>query len=248
MPESYRALCTDFYVNQKISVRMDLPRTRESTLDLFERVRREFPDMTAFRRYKDELALEGPQGVAPHRWIAIRPSNVRSGVVNPASDEDAFGLHKRLLEITPYYLSISPLDIEYLELLFGFDLSAPGNHDRIVAEALLADSPLGAFADESVGGVADFQPVLGMTLDPSEEIEAHFEVKTRSTATAAEGEQREEPISVYVTLRQYAPVDSLERLGERFERLARRGSEIVDDRVISGLIAPLRHAIASRSL
>ena len=34
MTDSYRALCTDFYVNQKISVKMELPRTRETVLDL----------------------------------------------------------------------------------------------------------------------------------------------------------------------------------------------------------------------
>src|SRR3982750_3158111 len=82
MSESYRALCTDFYANQKIAVKMELPRTRETVLDLFERVRRQFPGMSSFRRYRDELALESPQSEMPHRWLAVRNTNIRSGVVN----------------------------------------------------------------------------------------------------------------------------------------------------------------------
>ena len=72
MTESFRALCNDFYVNLKLSVRMELPRTRETVLDLFERIRRQFPHMNAFRKYRDELALESPQTEMPHRWAAIR--------------------------------------------------------------------------------------------------------------------------------------------------------------------------------
>ena len=83
MPSSYRALCSDFYVNQKLNVKLDLPRSRETVLDLFERVRREYPDMRSFKRYKDEVALESPQDDGAHRWIAIRSNSIRSGVVNP---------------------------------------------------------------------------------------------------------------------------------------------------------------------
>ena len=144
MPDSYRALCSDFYINQKIAVKLDLPRSRESGLELFERMRREFTTMSSFRRYKDELALESPQAESPHRWLALRTNSVRSGVVNPTTDQDAFGLHRRLLEVAPFYLSISPLDIDYVELLFGFDLDAAGSHDQIVAEARLDPASLRA--------------------------------------------------------------------------------------------------------
>ncbi len=246
MSDSYRALCSDFYINQKIAVKLDLPRSRESGLELFERVRREFGSMSSFRRYKDELALESAQNETPHRWLALRTNSVRSGVVNPTTDEDAFGLHRRLLEVAPYYLSISPLDIDYVELLFGFDLEAAGSHDRIVAEALYADTPLGGLIDGSVGTAIDCQPLIGLTVDEGSEIEAHFEVKTRSGAKRTP-ERRDEPISVYLTMRHYQPVTSLDDLQSRFDTLALRGLEIVDERVVESLLLPLRQAIASRS-
>jgi hypothetical protein len=40
MPSSYRALCSDFYINSKLNVRMELPTNREPVLELFERTRR----------------------------------------------------------------------------------------------------------------------------------------------------------------------------------------------------------------
>ena len=36
MPSTYRALCSDFYINTKLSVRMELPTNREPVLELFE--------------------------------------------------------------------------------------------------------------------------------------------------------------------------------------------------------------------
>jgi len=57
MSESYKALCSDYYVNLKLQLKLELPRNRETVLDLFERVRKQFSSMSSFRRYKDELAL-----------------------------------------------------------------------------------------------------------------------------------------------------------------------------------------------
>jgi hypothetical protein len=35
MADSYRALCSDFYVNLKLNLKLDLPRERQTVLDLF---------------------------------------------------------------------------------------------------------------------------------------------------------------------------------------------------------------------
>ena len=51
MATSYGALCTDFYINQKLALKMDLPSDRETILHFFDLVRREMPSMHRFRRY-----------------------------------------------------------------------------------------------------------------------------------------------------------------------------------------------------
>lgn len=255
MPSSYRALCSDFYINQKMSVKLDLPSSRETILDLFERVRHTFPSMASFKRYKDELALESPTDDEPHRWLAVRSSTIRSGTVNPDTFEDGYAVHKAVLEIAPYFLSISPLDIEYVELLYGFDLAASGNQDALVAEALLEGSPLGELLDIDNAATIDFQPLLGLLVNaegrPPEgsartggEIEAHIEVKTRSGGASARAEEGSgEPISVYVTLRRYEPVTNLKTMPDIFRTLADQAERLIEDRIFPGLVVPLRRAI-----
>lgn len=247
MSESYRALCSDFYVNMKLNVRMELPRTRETVLDLFERVRRQFPHMGAFRKYRDELALESPQGEMPHRWIALRSASVRSGVVNPTDLDEAYALHRQVLELAPTYLSISPLDVDYIELLYGFDLQAGGNHDAIVLEALIPGSPLAALIDIPNTTPIDCQPLIGLSLGKRGDVEAYFEVKTRPGQSQARAEQEggPDPISVYCTLRKFGGVQETKDLPAVLARLAKIGEDLVQHRVVPGLIVPIREAIAS---
>lgn len=242
MAESFRALCSDLYVNQKLTVKMDLPRARETVLETFERVRRQFPEMANLRRCKDEMALESPTSDTPHRWLAMRNTSLRSGTVNPQSMDEAYALHQAVLKIAPSYLSVSALDVESLELLYGFDLMAPGNHDAIVFDALLAGSPLGSLLAMPGVTAVDCQPVIGVQL-ATEGVEAHFEVKTRGQRSR-EGEPFE-PISIYLILRRTGPIDHVDQLPGIFQTLAQHGEELVERRLVPGLLMPIREAIAS---
>lgn len=246
MSESYRALCTDFYVNQKLSLKLDLPRDRQTTLDLFDRIRREFPGMDQVRRYRDELALESRADGPNSRWLAIRSNNIRSGSVNPETLDDAYRFHRAILDASPYFLSISPLDVDHIELLYGFDLAASGNHAEIVYNALIAGSPFGQVLDISGATPIDCQPVFGISLRDPKGIEAFFEVKTRSSPRRPSPEGgAAEPISVYLTLRRYGPAGGIKELPEILQNLGDRGEDLIDSKVVPNLIAPLREAIGS---
>jgi len=261
MPTSYSALCDDFYMNQRVGLKMDLPLRRDSALSMFDRLRREHPMLARFRKHGHELSLEsgepGAAGattatVAPpsgrsQSWVALRKTSVRSGSVNPETMGDGYALHRLVLEVAPYFLDISSLDIEYVELLIGFDLHFAGNHDEVVLQALMADSPIGALARIPGALPVDCQPSFGVALDGPCNIHAHMEVKTRSSprGTPRGGEFREEPISVYVTLRRYGPHPDVAALPDVLEELSRHAESIADDHAIPGLINPLRAAIAS---
>lgn len=247
MSDSHRALCNDFYINMKLGVKMELPRGRDTVLELFERVRRRFPAMAQFRRYKDELSLETPPSESPHRWLAVRASHVRAGVVNPEDDQERYGLHRDVLEAAPYYLSISPLDIDFVELLFGFDLECGRHHDAIIYEALVARSPLASLLDLEDATPLECQPVLACALGADRRYEAHFEVKSRCGAAGApdiESLGNGEPISVYMTVRRVGAPSSLDELGLILERLASIGEELVEQKVVPNLLVPLRDTIA----
>jgi len=244
MATSFGALCTDFYVNQKLSLKMDLPSGRETVFDLFDRIRREFPQMDRFRRYEGELALESPDQSSQYSWLALRRTTVRSGVVNPEALERAYRLHRMVLEVAPYYLSISPLDIEFIELVLGFDLRAERNRNEVVFEALLADSPLAALIDPHDETIIESQPFLGFALNTRCDVQAYVEVKSRTrTAEIAAGKFEDEPISVYLTVRQYGSMKTVDDVKNCFGALAGHSERLAEERVLPHVILPLREAI-----
>lgn len=248
MTESFRALCTDFYVNQRLNLKLDLPRKREPILDTFERVRREYASMTQFKRYRDELALESDRSDPQPKWLAVRTNDIRSGSVNPDEVASAYAFHAHILEIAPFFLSISPLDIDFVEVLFGFDLAYSGAHDACIYDALFQGSPLANLADGDAATPIDCQPFLGLRLNEPGGIEVEFEVKTRTSRRARDADSAlgADPISVYLTLRQSGPVRDVQSLASAFGRLARRGEAIIESRVVPSLIVPIRQAITTR--
>jgi hypothetical protein len=240
MAESYRALCSDFYINQKLSLKLDLPRERQTVLDLFDRVRRQYAPMSQFRRYKDEVALESEPNAEQNRWVAIRTNNIRSGMVNPDTLAEAYALHAHVLDVAPFFLSISPLDVDYLELLYGFDIQTERGQDEVVYEAILAQTPLSSLLDVPDARISDCQPLFGMTIkEESGEIEVSYEVKTRS---AGRGGRGDEPISIYLTLRKFGPVTEVRQLPEVLTQMSRLGEELVESRAVPHLVVPIRDA------
>ncbi len=255
MPTSFGALCSDFYINQKLALKMDLPTGRETVLDLFDRIRKFRPTMNRFRRFEGELALESAPSDGQYDWVALRQTAARSGTVNPESLAQAYQLHRLLLEIAPSYLSVSPLDVDYLELMFGFDLEASGNHDDIVFDALFAETAVGRLVDADRLIALDVQPFFTFALDPDRKVQVNFEVKTRSGdvepsedgPSPSESGGGDEPISVFLSLRRVGPIDHVEELPAIFESLTAAAEQLANDRVIPHLIMPINKAISSRS-
>jgi len=246
MSTELAALVTDFYVNQKVTLKMDVPTRRETVLDMFDRFRREHPTMDRFRRGDDELTLESPERDRAYNWIALQRTALRSGWVNPAELQDAYRLHRMILEVAPYYLSISPLDVESLELLFGFDLEAAVDRNEVVHRALFAGSPLGDLLAEGREPLLDVQPLLGFALSRGCDLQAFVEVRPRVEAhEVARQEFDAQPISVYLTIRRLGPFRTPEEISGGFGVLAGHAERLAEERVIPGVIVPLRAALES---
>ena len=167
MTTSFGALCTDFYVNQKLALKMDLPSDRETILHMFDQVRKAVPAMRSFRRYDGELALESSRKESEYQWLALRRTSIRTGHVNPTDLQSAYAMHKLILELAPYHLTISPLDVDYLELLLGFDLECKSNHDQVVFDALYNQSPVYKLSSVRGGVMTDCQPIFSHEEMPS---------------------------------------------------------------------------------
>jgi hypothetical protein len=244
MATSFGALCTDFFINQTLGLKMDLPGDRETVLHLFDRMRVDFPAMSRFRRYPDELLLESPRREGASHWFALRRNEVRSGWENPEQLDQACRLHRMVLELCPFHLTISPLEMDYLELMFGFDLECKANHNQIVHEALLAGTPLGALMDVEGAKVMDLQPAVGISLDSSLDLHAAFEVQTRtSPGEIRRNRYRSQPISVLLRVRRAGPIDDVKQLPEVFDTLRGHGERLAMEKVVPDLLSPISRAI-----
>lgn len=245
----YSAFCEDFYVNMRLGSQMNLPNQRETVLHFFERVQKEFPGMTRFRKEDSGAhSLEEERKDASYRWLSLEPKRLAAGHVNPATIADAMQLHSLALEMAPCHLGISPLEIEYLDVLFGFDLTFTGNHDEIISDTLYGESPLNCLLEAEGAKPVDFQPVITVALSDDCRLQARLELVTRTNGYQVRtGDYEDDIISVYVVMRRYwgdRPRQSMESI---CLELAEKADAICISQIVPRILRPLSAAIASRS-
>jgi hypothetical protein len=249
MSNPYCAFCEDFYVNMRLGSQLPLPHQRDTVLHYFEQVQKAFPQMTRFRKTDSgELNLEEDRGKESYRWLSLENKRLTSGHVNPSGIVEALKLHKLVLELAPYQLSISPVEIDYLDILFGFDMEFSGNHDEIIAESLLQDSPLTCLAEVTGARAVDFQPTVTVALSDDCRLQARIDVVTRTNSYQVRtGDYSDDVISVYLILRRYWGDRPRRKLPDMLEDLAHRADEMCLEHIVPKVLRPISSAIASRS-
>ncbi len=249
MSNPYCPFCDDFYVNMRLGSQLALPNSRETVLHFFERVQKAFPAMGRLRKGEGgEVTLEEDRRNPSYRWASLEARRLYSGHVNPQSLDETLKLHGLLLELAPFHLGVSPLEIDYLDLLFGFDLNCTGNHDEIVADSLFADSPLSCLAEEPGARPVDFQPSVIVALSDDCRLQARIDVVTRTNSYQVRtGDYSEDAISVYLILRRYwgdRPTEPLEKI---FAQMLDRADTLANHHVMPKIVKSISSAIASRS-
>jgi hypothetical protein len=205
--------------------------------------------MTRFRKSENgELNLEEDRSKQNYRWVGLETRRLSSGHVNPASIDEAMRLHCMLLELAPYQLGISPVEVDYLDILFGFDLEFSGNHDEVIAESLFGESPLTCLTDEEGARAVDFQPTVTVALSDDCRLQARIDVITRTNSYQVRtGDYSDDVISVYLVLRRFwgdRPKLSMEKLAIE---MAERADALCASQIVPKVIKPISSAIASRS-
>jgi hypothetical protein len=249
MNDPYCAFCDDFYVNLRLGSQLNLPHSRETLLHFFERIQKEFPGMTRFRKTDNgDLNLEEDRGSHSYRWAAVESKRLAAGHVNPESIDDALKLHRLMLQLAPYHLGISPVEIDYLDILFGFDLAFTGNHDEIISDAMFGSSPLNCLTEEAGARPVDFQPTVTVALTEDCRLQARIDVVTRTNSYQVRtGDYSEDVISVYLILRRYWGDHPKEPMENLITDMATRADELCSTHVIPKILRPISNAIASRS-
>ncbi len=244
----YSSVSDDFYINMNLSTEMELPGSRETVLHFFERIQKKYPLMRKFYcRDKRDFVLEEDKDRGHYRWATVETRRVCSGQVNPASLDSAMEQHKLVLELAPFMLSVSPLDCEALDLLFGFDFTYRGNHNQLVAEALGISPGLERIVDVPGATVINYEPSITLSLDEDCRTQVRLSIETRTNAFQVRtGEFPEEQLSVYVTARQYGSLDPDTTFVQTLENLAQICRETVDNYVIDQVLKPLARTIAMK--
>lgn len=244
----YASLCDDFYVNMNLGTEMELPANRETVLHFFERVQKTYPTMRNFySRDQGDFILEEDKDQGGYRWCTIEPRRVCSGQVNPESIEGVMAQHKLILELVPYTLSVSPLDCEALDLLFGFDFTFRGNHNQLMADVLGVGQSLEPIVDGPGVKVINYEPSVTIAVDDECRMQLRVSIENRTNAYQVRvNDYPEEQFSVYVTARQYGSLSPDKTFVETLDRLCELCHETIDGYVIEHILSPLHKAIMIR--
>ena len=242
----YSSLSDDYYVNLNLNTEMELPQSRETVLHFFEQIQKHYPTMRNFyARERGEFVLEEEKDRGNYRWTAVENRRICSGYVNPESIEDALLQHERVLDLVPYSLSISPLDCESLNVMFGFDYTYRGNHNELLAEALGVVPAFEKLAEFEGATLICNEPTIQFALDEACRVQCRLSVETRTSAYHVRTrEYPEEQLSVYLTARRYGSLDPGETYVSALTRLSEICRQLVDDYVVENVLHPLQQTIA----
>jgi len=251
MSNCYSSLCDDFYIDMYINTELDLPTQRDTILAFFERIQKEFPSMGCFyRREKNEYCLEEDRSAAQYRWITLETDRIGSGVVNPSNFESAYCQDRLVLELVPYMLSVSHLDIDSLDVTFAMDFDYTGSHDEVIAEALLAQSPFSCLLDLPSARPIGFSPAVVVALSDDCRTQARISVESK-TSVIESGKQKyksDEAISLFFTIRQYpSSTEKFDAL-KSFEHQCQLAEKLMAEKIVPNFVQPLTETIAQKRL
>lgn len=248
---SYSSFCDDLYLDMYINTELDLPTERDTILYFFERIRKQFPSMGCFyRREKNEYCLEEEEKVGQYRWITLEPDRIGSGVVNPSNFDMAYQQDKLVLELVPYMLSISSLDIDSLDVTIAMDFDYSGSHDEIIAEALFGQTAFSSLLDLPGSKAIGFSPAVVVALSDDERTQARISIESKTSIFEPRRKSRatDEAISLSFTIRQYPQSTEIFDPLKSFNYQCRLAQEIMDEKVIPNFVKPLTEKIAQKRL
>lgn len=246
---SYSSLCDDFYVDLYVNTELDLPTERDTILTFFDRIQKQFPAMGRFlRRDNNDYYLEEDHTAGTYRWVSLEGDRIGSGVANPSSFEDAYRQDRLILELMPYMLGVTPLDVDSVDLSLAMDFDCAGQHDEIIAEALFGGSAFNWLLDLPHSKPIVYSPAMVVALSEDMRTQARVSIESK-TSVYEPGEKepgREDSITLSITVRQYPSPD------ERFDALAAFENEchlaevMMAEKIVPYFVQPLTEVIAQR--
>jgi len=249
MNNSFNSLCDDFYVDMHINTELDLPSERDAVLTFFERIRKQFPSMGNFyRRENGDFCLEEEREGERYRWVVLELDRICSGCMNPADMDNAYSVQRLVLELAPYMLGVSKLDIDSLDVTFTMDFDYQGNHNEVIADALFSTSAFNSLLEMPETSPIGFSPLAVIALDKECSTQARVSIESRTRAYEVRSGKFKpnEPISLYFTIRRHAKYYEKFDALTSFRQQCNMAEELMAEKIIPNFVSPLTNAIAQR--
>lgn len=246
---SYSSLCDDFYVDLYVNTELDLPTERDTILTFFDRIQKQFPAMGRFlRRDSNDYYIEEDHAAGTYRWVSLEGDRIGSGMANPSTFEEAYRQDRLVLELMPYMLGVTPLDVDSIDLSFVMDFDCAGHHDEVIAEALFGASAFNCLLDLPQSKPVVFSPAMVVSLSEDLRTQARVSIESK-TSVYEPGEKepnREDSITLSVTVRQYPNPDERFDALASFEKQCHLAEGLMAERIVHYFVQPLTEVIAQR--
>ena len=200
-----------------------------------------------YRREKNEYCLEEERNTGTYRWIALEADRISSGVVNPSTFEDAYQQDRLILELAPYMLGVSHLDIASLDVTFAMDFDYAGSHDEVIAEAL-GSAAFNCLLDLPQARSIGFSPTMVVAISDDCRTQARISIESKTSIyePKQKGQVPDEAISLSFTIRQYpSTIEKFEAI-KSFENQCRLAEELMAEKIIPNMVRPLTNVIAQK--
>jgi hypothetical protein len=251
MTDRLNSLCDDLYLDMCVNTALELPVQRDTILAFFERVQKQYPAMNSLsRRGQSEYYLESPQDSGQYRWVCLDADRLASGLVNPDDFADAYDQHRFILELAPYMLSLSHLDIDCLDVTITMDFDCPDSHDEVISEALLGGSAFWSLMEIPGARPIGVSPGAVFSISEDSCTQARIGVESRTSVydPRKPKDQPDQAISLSFTIRQYPQTGVRFNAVRSFQEQCRLLEEIMEGKIVPYFVRPLVNTIAHRRL
>jgi hypothetical protein len=238
----------DHFINLTLNTQMALPENRDTLLHFFGQVKKKYPTMSNFYgRDSSDHVLEEDKEASSYRWVSTDKHRVFSGYVNPETSEDAIALHRFVLEMIPYSLSVNELDCESMNLTYGFDFTFRGNQNQLLADALGFHPAFDKLGESPNITLLRNEPSLEFSFGEECSVQCRLSIETRTNAYHVRtGNYPDDQLSVYLTARHTGSLPAGETYQSLLSQLDQACASLIDDHLIENVLQPLQQTIAIR--
>jgi hypothetical protein len=250
MANGFASLCDDFYLDMFVNTELELPFESDTVLAFFERIQKQYPTMGSFsRRENNEYTLEEDRTSGQYRWVSLEAERVGSGIVNPSIITEVYTQDKLVLDLIPYMLGVSHLNVDSLDVSYAMDFFCSGNHDQVIAEAL-GSGAFNCLLDLPDTKAIDNSPSIVISLSEDCRTQARISVESRTSIFDPDKASQpiEEPITLSFTIRQYPTPSGKFNMLTSFERQCRLAEDLMVEKIIPNLVHPLINVIAQKRM